>query len=262
MNHWTKLSIEFANQRNYLDELYRVYPLAPDSIRMIDETKWKEVERAFGGKDDVALLRSLLKLKLFPIKDSYVAYLRKDKGAILRNPKTVKRLCSRLREMGLDKMWEKCSEPKETNRQISPLFADWLKKGGLGFPLCDRVKFERSPDDAILMESDAILKDFAKKRLGYQRDKRPDLIARVRNRYIIGEAKFLTDIGGHQHTQFEDALSLLKDKTANAVKIAILDGVLYIPRKRKTKMYDYLHTHGEDYHILSSLLLREFLFQF
>jgi len=260
MNHWTKLSIDFANQRNYLDELFRVYPLAPDSIRNIDKAKWREVEKAFDGADDKELLRSLLKLKLFPIKDSYVAYLRRDKKSILRNPQTVKRLCSRLREMGLDKIWEKCSEPKETNRQIGPLFGNWLKKGELGFPLLDRTNFERSSEDAILMESDAVLLDFAQKRLEYQRDKGPDFVARIRSRYIIGEAKFLTDFGGHQDTQFEDAKSLLKDTTANATKIAILDGVLYIPGKNK--MHDYLHSHREEYDILSSLLLREFLFQF
>lgn len=33
MNHWTELSIEFAEQKNYLDELFRVYPLAPEGIR-------------------------------------------------------------------------------------------------------------------------------------------------------------------------------------------------------------------------------------
>jgi len=260
MNHWTKLSIDFANQRNYLDELFRVYPTIPDSIREIDEAKWKEVEKAFGGKDNVALLRSLLKLKLFPIKDSYVAYLKRDKESILRNPKTVKRLCSRLREMGLDKIWEKCSEPKETNRQIGPLFGNWLKKGELGLPLLNRSKFEQSTEDAILMESDIILKDFAEKRLRYKGDKRPDFIARVRNRYIVGEAKFLTDFGGHQNAQFEDAKAILKDTTIQATKIAVLDGVLYIPGKNK--MYDYLNTHKEEYNIMSSLLLREFLFQF
>ena len=260
MNYWTKLSIDFANQRNYLDELFRVYPTIPDSIREIDEAKWKEVEKAFGGKDSVALLRSLLKLKLFPIKDSYVAYLKRDKESILRNPKTVKRLCARLREMGLDKIWEKCSEPKETNRQIGPLFGNWLKKGELGLPLLNRSKFEQSTEDAILMESDIILKDFAEKRLRYKGDKRPDFIARVRNRYIVGEAKFLTDFGGHQNAQFEDAKAILKDTTIQATKIAVLDGVLYIPGKNK--MYDYLNTHKEEYNIMSSLLLREFLFQF
>jgi len=29
-----------------------------------------------------------------------------------------------------------------------------------------------------------------------------DLVARVRGRYVIGEAKFLTDYGGHQTAQF------------------------------------------------------------
>ena len=260
MNHWTKLSIDFANQRNYLDELFRVYPTIPDSIRDIDEGKWKEVEKAFSGKDDVALLCSLLKLKLFPIKDSYVAYLKRDKESILRNPKTVKRLCLRLREMGLDKIWEKCSEPKETNRQIGPLFSNWLKKGELGLPLLDKTKFEQSSEDAIFIEPDTILKDFAEKQLEYKGDKRPDFIARVRNHYIIGEAKFLTDFGGHQNAQFEDAKILLKDTSAKATKIAILDGVLYIPGRNK--MYDYLNTHKEEYHIMSSLLLRDFLFQF
>jgi len=260
MNHWTQQSIDLANQRNYLDELFRVYPTIPDSIRDIDKAKWKEVEQAFNGEDEVELLRSLLKLELFPIKDSYVAYLKRDKKSILRNPKTVQRLCSRLREMGLDKIWERCSEPKETNRQIGPLFGNWLKKKELGFPLYSRENFEQSADDAILMEPDSILKDFAQRQLHYRGDKGLDFIARVRNRYIIGEAKFLTDFGGHQNAQFEDAKTLLKDTTANATKIAILDGVLYIPGKNK--MYAYLNTHKEEYNIMSSLLLREFLFQF
>jgi hypothetical protein len=59
-----------------------------------------------------------LDFDLFPIKDSYVAYLKRDRGAIERNPNTVARLCGRLYEMGLDQIREKCSEPKETNRQI------------------------------------------------------------------------------------------------------------------------------------------------
>ena len=67
------------------------------------------------------LLKVLLKFDLFPIKDSYVAYLKRDKSAIERNPNTIDRLCGRLYEMGLDKIYERCREPKETNRQIGQL---------------------------------------------------------------------------------------------------------------------------------------------
>ena len=37
MNYWTRLSYEFANQRNYLDELFVVYPTIPEGIREINQ---------------------------------------------------------------------------------------------------------------------------------------------------------------------------------------------------------------------------------
>jgi len=37
MNYWTKLSIEYASQRSYLDDLFRVYPTIPEGIREIDK---------------------------------------------------------------------------------------------------------------------------------------------------------------------------------------------------------------------------------
>ena len=118
MNYWIKLSIEYANQKSYLEDLFQIYPTIPEGIRDIDETIWKDVENAFGQKDNDALIRELLKLDLFPIKDSYIAYLKRDKTAIDRNPRTINRICGRLYEMGLEKIFERCSEPKETNRQI------------------------------------------------------------------------------------------------------------------------------------------------
>ena len=66
MNHWTQLSIEFANQRNYLDELFSVYPISPEGIRDIDEDLWGQVEQSFQERDNTALLNALLKLDLFP----------------------------------------------------------------------------------------------------------------------------------------------------------------------------------------------------
>jgi hypothetical protein len=132
MNHWTQLSIEYANQKSYLDGLFQVYPTIPDGLREIDETLWGNVESAFKRQKNEGLLRELLKLELFPIKDSYVAYLKRDKASIERNPRTVNRICGRLYELGLDKLYERCSEPKETNRQIGPMFRNWLRKKSLG----------------------------------------------------------------------------------------------------------------------------------
>ena len=120
MNYFTQLSIELANQRNYLDQLFSVYPLAPDSIREIDQSVWANVERYYNNNNNKEMFKELLKLDLFPIKDGYVPYFRRDRSAIDRNPNTVNRICGRIRELGLDKIYEQCTQPKETNRQVGP----------------------------------------------------------------------------------------------------------------------------------------------
>ena len=150
MNKWTQLSIEYANQRSYLDDLFQVYPTIPEGIREIDDKVWTDVEKAFKQKNNNLLLKELLKLKLFPIKDSYIAYLKRDSSSIDRNPRTINRICGRIYELGLDKLYERCSEPKETNRQIGPMFREWLRKKSLGITPVELNKFLANNEDAIL----------------------------------------------------------------------------------------------------------------
>lgn len=259
MNKWIELSIEYANQRSYLDDLFQVYPTIPEGIRSIDEDKWKQIEQSFEERDNDKLIRQLLKLELFPIKDSYIAYLKRDSSAITRNPRTINRICGRLYEMGLDKIFEKCSEPKETNRQIGPMFRSWLKRKSLGIEPVALEEFLSNDKDAILDAGDAAMMSFAKEYLGYEHNKGLDFIARFNKQYIIGEAKFLTDFGGHQNAQFNDAISTIQTPNVNAIKIAILDGVLFI--KGNGKMYKAITETYQDYNIMSALVLREFLYQ-
>jgi hypothetical protein len=259
INYWTQLSIEYANQKSYLDDLFKVYPTIPEGIRNIDEAKWEKIEKAFDKKDNLTLIKELLKLDLFPIKDSYIAYLKRDTASIERNPKTINRICGRLYEMGLDKIYEKCSEPKETNRQIGPLFRRWLNTKSLGIQPINYAEFINTTQDAILNGGDAQLMNFANKELNYHHSKGLDFIGRFNGKYIIGEAKFLTDFGGHQNAQFNDAISTIQTPNVNAIKIAILDGILYI--KGNNKMYKDITSVYKELNIMSSLVLREFLYQ-
>ena len=258
MNYWTELSIQFANQRNYLDELFRVYPTIPDGIRDFNQELWAKIEYNFNHQDNLNLVKSLLYCDLFPIKDSYVAYLKRDKSSIERNPTTVDRLAGRLYEMGLNKIYEKCTEPKETNRQIGPLFKRWVCSGALGIQPVNLSKFISSNDNAILNASDSEMAHWCLTNLNYTRNKGLDFVARFNGQYIIGEAKFLTDFGGHQNAQFEDAISTIETPNVNAQKIAILDGVLYI--KSNNKMHNGLHQKYSNYNIMSALLLRDYLY--
>lgn len=256
MNDWTKLSVELANQRNYLDLLFKVYPTIPEDCREIDQHKWEEVEQAFGSRNNEVLIEKLLDLNLFPIKDSYVAYLRHDRTAIKRNPCTVARLAGRMYELGLSKLYENCSQPKEANRQIGPLFKRWVGIGSLGVIPVSYKDFINSSGNAIMDGSDAEMMHFAKEYLGYNHEKGLDLVARFNGKYVIGEAKFLTDHGGHQNAQFNDAISTLNAK-CNALTIAVLDGVCYIQGNNKL----YRELSSKNRNIMSALVLREFLYQ-
>lgn len=259
MNIWTQRSIELANQRNYLDLLFKVYPMAPEAMRDVSETKWSIVETAFHNKDNVTLIKSLLSLDLFPIKDSYVPYFRRDKTAIDRNPETVNRLAGQLYAMGIDTIWERASQPKETNRQIGPLFKRWIDLGSIGVPILTTAQdFLNSTENCIFNTSDAGLKLFAQTHLNYTLDKGLDFIAKFNDKYVIGEAKFLTDFGGHQDRQFDDAMKLASFKTDKAITVAILDGVVYIPGRGR--MHREV-TSDSDKNIMSSLILRDFLYQ-
>lgn len=258
MNLYTEKSIELANQRNYLDLLFKVYPLNPDSIRDIDEATWDSVEKHYKRGDNIELFKSLLKLPLFPIKDGYVPFFKHDLTAVERNPDTVNRICGRVRELELDKLWEKCTQPKETNRQMGPLFQNWLNKGVLGASPIDENEFLSKDNGlAILNGRDSALADFAKRYLGYTRDKGLDFIARKDNTFIIGEAKFISDEGGHQNDQFLDAITTLETKTnKNVLKVAVLDGILYI--KSRKRMYQTITSN--DIPVMSALLLSDYLY--
>jgi hypothetical protein len=258
MNTWIQLSIDYANQMNYLDNLFSVYPTIPNGTRNISKELQENIKNSFNSQNNKEMIKNLLKLELFPIKDSYVAYLRKDKGALEKNPKTIDRLSGMIYEMGLEKVFEKATEPKETNRQIGPLFRKWLNSGALGIKPVPLDIFRSNKKNAILSAGDNEMKAFAKKYLGYNHDKGLDFVARFNEQYVIGEAKFLTDIGGHQNAQFNDAISMVTAEV-NAITIAILDGILYI--KSNNKMYKNITQKYKNYNIMSALVLKDFLYQ-
>ncbi len=263
MNFWTQQSITLASQGNYLDELFKVYPIDQEKIRELDKGAWAEVvnafeksKRSFGKKDNEALIRALLKLPLFPIKDSYVAYLRHDPTSIKRNPKTVNRLCGALLELGLKKIAERCSAPKEPNRQIGALFRNFLRKKTLGFPVLCLSEFEKTKKDAILDASDGEAQKYCAETARFTREKGLDFVAKVNKKIVLGEAKFLTDFGGHQNAQLEDALLTLESPVKKGVvKIVIADGVCYIPGENKL----YTKITGANANIMSALFLLDFL---
>jgi hypothetical protein len=160
---------------------------------------------------------------------------------------------------GLEKLREKSSDPKETNTQMGGKFSNWINKGVLGiFPVEESV-FISTNENAILKGGDRKLTDFAKNNLGYNKNKGLDFVTRFNGKYVIGEAKFISAIGGNQGTAFTDIITTITSELNGAIAIGIADGIPWI--KNKSPYYRQITTTYQDYNIMSSLVLREFLYQ-
>lgn len=172
MNLWTQKSLELASQRNYLDLLYRVYPMSVNLRREISDESASKIKTYLEMGNKKELLAILLSQEVFPIKDSYVSYLKRDRSAINRNPATVDRLYGILLEMGYDEIIEKTTVPKETNRQIGPLFKRWVNSGSLGVDITNDVNhFLNFNGNIVFNGSDLEMKTIASTYLGYSHNK-------------------------------------------------------------------------------------------
>ena len=255
-NPWVLKSFKLASSKGYLDRLHEVYPVPPPAPRHISREQYLTLKKLFESSDDVELVRYLLKnFEKFPINDPYVACLRRAENLIEKNPKTVQRIASQLRELGFQKVVEALQQPKETNRRMGSLFLRWLREK---FPLPVVALSEKKKPDLCVIQGPADeIVAFLNTSLGCRLTKAPDLIIKVRRKFVVGEAKFIADYGGHQYTQLQDALSLFsKVNRRRAIPIAVLDGVVWL--KTNSKMYRMITALSRDI-ALSALLLHNFV---
>lgn len=252
MNEWAKKTIKLAKTQDYLDCLYEIYPNDPVS-RQIDFAVLDSIEESFKKRDCVSLLNRLLDLDKFPFKDSYISFLRSDRTAIKRNPKTVERICNILFDMGFDKVKDGIIEPKEANTRRGPQFTNWLKSR---FNHVDLDSFINSKNDFIFLEdNEKKILDFCNTELGLGLSKRPDFVAKSKIKYIVGEAKFLSSLGGNQGRGFDDAIKLAANPSGRAYKIALIDGVVWIAAGSQ----EYKRIEHTNFYVFSALLLEGFL---
>lgn len=254
MNKWTEKSIKLANSKGYLDNLFEIYPTDLGINRVLSDDLYKKFKKDFNKKDKTELIKDLLKFPKFPIDDPYIASLRRHPFLFDKNPKTIDRIGKRILAMDLDTVLKLSTVPQKPSRQLGHVFHDWLKKEKFKFLNEDNFKIYNGT--AFLVGGDNVLKNFAIKELKIRGLKKGlDFILKVKNKYILGEAKFLTDYGGTQNNQFRDAISVAKIKKDNIIGIAVLDGIVWFDGGA------YMHRAVKSLNgiALSSLLLREFI---
>ena len=275
----TQKSLELFSGHEYLDKLHEIYSISENLPRVMVEEDEKKMKTLFESGSDDEFFRFLISLPKFPINDSYVAAFSKAgkkemEMVIKNNSKTIARICKRVKKLGFEKTKSKCLAPIEPSRQMGNKFSAWLKKEFSHTN--DANKFLNSTEKCIVFDGgDKAMNKFA---LEHIYDKLPrgegeeakgiDLLIRllINNTpiYVLGEAKFLTDSGGTQNNQFNDAITFLTSsnfKLKRNVKVrrcAVIDGVCWMNWKN-TKMQKKISELDNSQPAFSALFLREFL---
>ncbi len=171
----------------------------------------------------------------FPIENPYISFLSYYEDAIDKNPETIKKICDKLFEMNYDELKEKLETPKKASRRIGPMFKNWLKSR---FNFLDINEFKKADGTVFLKGRDKFLKEYAENELNCkfrELSKGLDFVVKINKKHIIGIAKFLTDFGGSQDNQFNEAVRLVKETECPSfvTKVAIIDGVAWLGGKMK-----------------------------
>jgi hypothetical protein len=252
MNEWARRTLSLVNNQDYLDRLQQIYP-HEEGERDVAPDVFDSIRQSFDEHNDVALLNQLLDLEKFPYKDSYIAFLRADRGAIERNPQTVQRISNKLYSMGIEGVIGGITEPKEANTRRGNQFRNWARGH---FNWVGILEFQSSHNGIVMLDATELeARNFCNTVMGVGISKRPDIVAKSGRRYVIGEAKFLSSTGGNQGRAFDDGMLLATNTSGNAYKIFVLDGIHWIA------------TGSDQYHrieygtaaIFSALLLEDFL---
>lgn len=257
MNTWTEKSIKLVRKAGYLDTLSAIYVMNINPHRPLSKEAEGKIRNAFLDKKDKDLVHLLIRNEIFPVKDSYVGFLRLNPLAIDQNPITIKRIVKRLYALGVDGLIREATRPKETNRQLGNSFKKWLTQ--LGYHILGPEDFTHTSGTAILAGSDKTLKKYAIAHFGSTLTKGIDFILKKNGRYLMGEAKFLTTPGGEQNGGFEDASKFINGAHEKKVKrIALLDGYIWL--ESKSGLHSKIVNNNLD--IFSALLLPEYIKKF
>jgi len=272
MNPWIEKSIKLANEPGYMDAIIDVYPFKQDEHRPIPTGDKKELEKLFDEKKNVELLLKLLELKKFPIDHPYVGFFKAEhkesrKSLLENNHLTLDKIIGVLRsqtrenKVGFDAMIIGSEEPIAMNRRMGRLFGNYVKN------LCTKYNYSHLEEEAfkkckrgiaVLNAEDKKAKEFAEENLEYSINKGLDIVAKVNEKYVIGEAKWIGTPGGNQDKSGNDAFGLVDGYTSDAaIPINILDGYVWLDNLKNSKTPKTIREKNKP--ILSALLLDEFL---
>ncbi len=263
LNEWVQQSITLFETTAYLDDLLEIYTLETAVPIHLEQRLKRRIISAHQGRRTEELISILQGEVKFPY-DEPLAYLIKEvENCLQSNPKQINRIANTLYAMTADELVVRLESAPKLNTQMGPMFTNWLRNQ---FELLRIADFENATEGIyVLNSSEEEGKTFVNETLNQYLRKRPDLVAKVNETYIIGEAKWIGRSGGNQNNQVRDVLDFCRHQRGEVLRVGIIDGFPWATRKiNGSVINDKVNVLVQEfpYDILSALLLENYLNSF
>ncbi|MFZ2284425.1 MAG: hypothetical protein WAV86_11150 [Lutibacter sp.] len=263
LNEWVLRSIELFENTPYLDNILAVYPLQSARPLRLDDKLRRRIISAHQARKTTELINILQMQVKFPYDEPLWHLIKNIKDCMLNNPIQIQRIADSLYSMTAEETVFSLESAPKLNTQMGPMFTKWLREN---FNLLNLSDFKNSTNGIhILNSSEQEGKNFVNNILKQNVAKRPDLVAKVNETYIIGEAKWIGSPGGNQNKQVVEVLNLCKDQRGDVIRIGIIDGFPWATKNNIDKIINdktAVQLQESEYDIISALLLDDYLSSF
>jgi len=260
LNEWVLKSVELFENTPYLDNLLEVYPLETAVPNHLEQRLKRRIISAHQGRRTADLIDILQGEVKFPYDEPLSFLIKEVKDCKDANPQQINRIANTLYAMTADELVVRLESAPKINQQMGPMFTNWLRTK---FNLLNIEDFQRSTNGIfVLSSSEEDGKNFVNDVLNQDLRKRPDLVAKVNETYIVGEAKWIGRSGGNQNNQVRDVLDFCRDQRGAVIRIGIIDGFPWATRKTNDSIInDKVNVLVQEfpYDLLSALLLEDYL---
>jgi hypothetical protein len=258
LNPWVRQSINLFNETSYLDEIGQIYDYSLGEHDEIEEDLRRKIRTAHNNRNDSELIRLLSQLGKFPYDEPFWFLLKNIDGFIEKNPQQVQRITHNLYRLTDLELVETIESESKLNQQTGPMFETWLKSN---FEIKGIEQFKENEHGIVILgENEEIGEKFVKQELNQTVSKRPDLVAKVDNRYVIGEAKWIGGSGGNQNKSVTEVLDFCSETRGSVLRIGIVDGYPWATMKSGRLINNKICVRVQEstYNLMSALLLEEY----
>ena len=263
LNEWVLKSIELFETTPYLDNILDVYPLQTAIPERLDAQLRRRIISAHQARRTNELIDILKNEVKFPYDEPLWYLIKNIDGCLQNNPQQIQRIADSLYAMTPEETVIRLESAPKLNTQMGPMFTNWLRNN---FDLLELDDFRNSSEGIVVLQSsEEIGKTFVNSELRQNLEKRPDLVAKVNDTYIVGEAKWIGSPGGNQNKQVVEVINLCRNQRGNVIRVGIIDGFPWAIKKSNGEIINdktCVQVQESEYDILSALLLREYLESF